>query len=111
VTLKNTLYLSRNSVLLRNLEKPMFLMNNKQDEGVGNENNWPGIYNILIFIAFAVVNFLLWVGVLYSFELIQLFYLPRFLKEMFRVLREKDKRVHGEYWMRRLVLDAWERME
>lgn len=31
--------------------------------------------------------------------------------ETFRVLKEKEIRQHGEYRTRRLVLEAWDRME
>lgn len=31
--------------------------------------------------------------------------------ETFRVLKEKEIRLHGEYRTRRLVLEAWDRME
>jgi hypothetical protein len=30
--------------------------------------------------------------------------------ETFRVLQEKEQKLHGEYRTRRLVLDAWDRM-
>jgi hypothetical protein len=34
---------------------------------------------------------------------------PDFPGETFRVLKEKDGRLYGEYRTRRLVLEAWER--
>lgn len=34
-----------------------------------------------------------------------------FSSETFRVLKEKELREYGEYRTRRLVLQAWERME
>lgn len=36
---------------------------------------------------------------------------PDFPSETFRVLKEKEIRQHGEYRTRRLVLEAWDRME
>lgn len=36
---------------------------------------------------------------------------PDYPSETFRVLKEKEIRQHGEYRTRRLVLDAWDRME
>lgn len=36
---------------------------------------------------------------------------PDYPSETFRVLKEKETRHHGEYRTRRLVLDAWDRME
>jgi hypothetical protein len=36
---------------------------------------------------------------------------PEYPSETFRVLKEKEIRQHGEYRTRRLVLDAWDRME
>ena len=38
-------------------------------------------------------------------------YGPEFPGETFRVLKEKEIKKYGEYRTRRLVLDAWERME
>jgi hypothetical protein len=34
-----------------------------------------------------------------------------FLGETFRVLEEKEERQYGEYHTRRLVLEAWDRLE
>ena len=34
-----------------------------------------------------------------------------FPSESFRVLKEKEMRSYGEYQTRRLVLEAWDRME
>lgn len=31
--------------------------------------------------------------------------------EAFRVVKEKEERLYGEYWARRLVLEAWDGME
>jgi len=36
---------------------------------------------------------------------------PDYPSETFRVLKEKEIRQHGEYRTRRLVLQAWDRME
>lgn len=36
---------------------------------------------------------------------------PDYPSETFRVLKEKEIRQHGEYRTRRLVLEAWDRME
>lgn len=36
---------------------------------------------------------------------------PDYPSETFRVLKEKEIRHHGEYRTRRLVLQAWDRME
>ena len=36
---------------------------------------------------------------------------PDYPSETFRVLKEKEIRQHGEYRTRRLVLEAWQRME
>ena len=36
---------------------------------------------------------------------------PDYPSETFRVLKEKEIRLHGEYRSRRLVLAAWDRME
>ncbi len=36
---------------------------------------------------------------------------PDYPSETFRVLKEKEIRLHGEYRTRRLVLEAWDRME
>lgn len=36
---------------------------------------------------------------------------PDYSSETFRVLKEKEIRTHGEYRTRRLVLEAWDRME
>ncbi|WP_165915629.1 hypothetical protein [Rhodovulum marinum] len=36
---------------------------------------------------------------------------PDYPSETFRVLKEKEIRTHGEYRTRRLVLEAWDRME
>ena len=36
---------------------------------------------------------------------------PDYPSETFRVLKEKEIRKYGEYRTRRLVLDAWDRME
>src|SRR5690606_26269167 len=36
---------------------------------------------------------------------------PHYPSETFRVLKEKEIRQHGEYRTRRLVLEAWDRME
>ena len=36
---------------------------------------------------------------------------PDYPSETFRVLKEKEIRHHGEYRTRRLVLEAWDRME
>jgi hypothetical protein len=36
---------------------------------------------------------------------------PDYPSETFRVLKEKEFRNHGEYRTRRLVLEAWDRME
>ena len=38
-------------------------------------------------------------------------YGPDFPGETFRVLKEKEERKYGEYRTRRLVLEAWERLE
>jgi hypothetical protein len=38
-------------------------------------------------------------------------YGPEFPGETFRVLKEKEIKKFGEYRTRRLVLEAWERME
>ena len=38
-------------------------------------------------------------------------YGPDFPSETFRVLKEKEERAYGEYRTRRLVLEAWDRME
>jgi hypothetical protein len=38
-------------------------------------------------------------------------YGPDFPSETFRVLKEKEIRKYGEYRTRRLVLEAWERLE
>jgi hypothetical protein len=37
-------------------------------------------------------------------------YGPNFPGETFRVLKEKEIKQHGEYRIRRLVLEAWDRM-
>ncbi len=37
-------------------------------------------------------------------------YGPNFPGETFRVLKEKEERLYGEYWTRLLVLEAWGRM-
>jgi len=37
-------------------------------------------------------------------------YGPDFPGETFRVLKEKEIRLYGEYRTRRLVLEAWERL-
>lgn len=36
---------------------------------------------------------------------------PDYPSETFRVLKDKETRLHGEYRTRRLVLEAWDRME
>ncbi len=36
---------------------------------------------------------------------------PDYPSETFRVLKDKEIRLHGEYRTRRLVLEAWDRME
>ena len=36
---------------------------------------------------------------------------PDYPSETFRVLKEKEIRQYGEYRTRRLVLEAWDRME
>ncbi len=36
---------------------------------------------------------------------------PDFLGETFRALKEKEERLYGEYRTRRLVLEAWERLQ
>lgn len=36
---------------------------------------------------------------------------PGYPSETFRVLRENEVRRHGEYRTRRLVLDAWDRLD
>lgn len=36
---------------------------------------------------------------------------PEYPSETFRVLKKKETRHHGEYRTRRLVLEAWDRME
>lgn len=36
---------------------------------------------------------------------------PDYPSETFRVLKDKEIRKHGEYRTRRLVLEAWDRME
>jgi hypothetical protein len=46
---------------------------------------------------------------LIAFERFEL--LPPSLGETFRVLKEKEIRQYGEYRTRRLVLEAWDRME
>jgi hypothetical protein len=38
-------------------------------------------------------------------------YGPDFPSETFRVLKEKEQKVYGEYRTRRLVLEAWDRLE
>jgi hypothetical protein len=38
-------------------------------------------------------------------------YGPDFLGETFRVLKEKEEEQYGEYRTRRLVLEAWDRLE
>jgi hypothetical protein len=38
-------------------------------------------------------------------------YGPDFPGETFRVLKEKEERRYGEYRTRRLVLEAWDRLE
>ena len=38
-------------------------------------------------------------------------YGPEFPGETFRVLKEKELKQHGEYRTRRLVLEAWDRLE
>ncbi len=38
-------------------------------------------------------------------------YGPDFPSETFRVLKEKEERAYGEYRTRRLVLEAWDRLE
>ena len=56
---------------------------------------------------------------LYAFSRDQLRYIldpadvkgPDYPSETFRVLKEKEIRQHGEYRTRRLVLEAWDRME
>ena len=35
---------------------------------------------------------------------------PAYPSETYRVLKEKEIRLHGEYRTRRLVLEAWDRM-
>jgi hypothetical protein len=38
-------------------------------------------------------------------------YIPDFPGETFRVLKEKEEKQYGEYRTRRLVLEAWDRLE
>jgi len=38
-------------------------------------------------------------------------YGPNFPGETFRVLKEKEEKQYGEYRTRRLVLEAWDKME
>jgi len=38
-------------------------------------------------------------------------YDPNFLGETFRVLKEKEEKQYGEYRTRRLVSEAWDRLE
>ena len=36
---------------------------------------------------------------------------PDYHSETFRILKEKEFRIHGEYRARRLILEAWDRMD